>query len=132
MNTAGQEPTHGRTVFVVDDDPYLVRAIADELMQRDCEVHTFSDPLRALGALVDSRADLLLTDLSMPWVDGQHVIASARARQPDLKIVLMSGFARAADIATRSQIRFLQKPIDLDDLCSAVEAALGTNAPATS
>jgi two-component system C4-dicarboxylate transport response regulator DctD len=109
---------------VVDGDPYLVNAIADELSQRGCKVKTFSDPLRALGALVDSRADLLVTDLSMPWVDGQHVIASARARQPDLKILLMSGFARAADIAERTHVRFLQKPIDLDELCEAVDAAL--------
>ncbi len=113
-----------RIVFIVDDDPYLVNAIADELIPRGCMVRTFSDPLRALGALVDARADLLITDLSMPWVDGQHVITSARARQPDLQILLMSGFARAAHIAQQTNVRFLQKPFEIDELCDAVAASL--------
>jgi DNA-binding NtrC family response regulator len=117
------------TIFVVDDDPALTRVLHDELSGRHRLVRVFSDPLRALSALASEHADLLITDLSMPWVDGRDVVAAARHRQPGLKIVLMSGYPRGAQIAACEHIRFLQKPIDLDGLLTTIDEAFdGTSA----
>ena len=112
------------TIVLVDDDPILTEVMAQELTSRHRRVHTFSDPIRALAALAHLHPDLLITDLSMPWVDGKDLVSSARLRQPDLKILLMSGYSRGAEIASSEHIRFLPKPIDLDGLLRAVDEAL--------
>jgi two-component system OmpR family response regulator/two-component system response regulator QseB len=117
------------TIFVLDDDPLLGELMVEGLATRGFSARAFSDPIRALAALSQERADVLLTDLSMPWVDGKDVVCSARSRQPDLQIVLMSGFPRGAEVAALEHVRFLRKPIDLDGLLGAVDDALAARVP---
>jgi FixJ family two-component response regulator len=62
----------------------------------------------------------------MPWIDGKDVIASARQRQPELTIFLVSGYPRAAGIANEAGVRFFSKPVDLDVLREAVQEALSS------
>ena len=113
-----------RTIFVVDDDPDQAEVLAQALSGRGRRVRAFSDPIRALAALTSDGADLLIADLSMPWIDGKDVVASARLRRPELPIFLISAYPRGADIAAESNVPFFAKPVDLDGLRTAVEDAL--------
>src|SRR5438270_288612 len=88
-----------RTIFVVDDDPDQAEILAQALAGRGRRVRAFSDPIRALAALSSEGADLLITDLSMPWIDGKDVVASAHVRRPDLAVFMVSGYPRGAEIA---------------------------------
>ena len=74
-----------KTIVVLDDDPLLAEIVAEELTNRQHLVLAFSDPIRALEALRGFHADLLITDLSMPWIDGTDVFAVARHYQPDFQ-----------------------------------------------
>lgn len=113
-----------RTIFVLDDDPDQAELLAQALAGRGRRVRAFSDPIRALAALSVDGADLLLADLSMPWIDGKDVVASAHLRRPDLPIFLVSGYARGADIAAAEGLQFFAKPVDLDALRNAVDTVL--------
>lgn len=113
-----------RTIFVVDDDPDQAEVLAQALSGRGRRVRAFSDPIRALAALTSEGADLLIADLSMPWIDGKDVVASAHLRRPDLPIFLVSAYPRGAEIAAESGVLFFAKPVDLDRLRASVEAAL--------
>ncbi len=113
-----------KIVFVVDDDPDQADIMVQMLLAPDRQVRAFSDPLRALQALANEPADLLIADLSMPWIDGKDVITTARHHRPSLAIFLVSGYARGAEIAEEAGIRFFQKPVDIHVLRSAVEAVL--------
>jgi DNA-binding NtrC family response regulator len=77
--------------------------------------------LAALGA---ETVDLLVADLSMPWIDGKDVVSSAHVRRPDLPVILVSGYARGAEIAAEEGVPFFPKPVDLQALRRAVEDAL--------
>src|SRR6188474_2445583 len=88
-----------KTIFVVDDDPDQAEVLAQALSARGRRVRAFSDPIRALAALTSEGADLLIADLSMPWIDGKDVVASAHLRRPDLPIFLVSAYPRGAEIA---------------------------------
>src|ERR1700753_1365998 len=70
------------TLFVLDDDPEQAELMAQALTGRGRRVRAFSDPIRALAALSLDGADLLIADLSMPWIDGKDVVASSRIRKP--------------------------------------------------
>jgi DNA-binding NtrC family response regulator len=111
-------------IFVLDDDPEQAELMAQALSGRGRRVRAFSDPIRALAALSSDGADLLIADLSMPWIDGKDVVASAHLRRPDLKIVMVSGYPRGAEIAAEEGVPFFAKPIDLDSFRAAVDAAL--------
>jgi DNA-binding NtrC family response regulator len=110
-----------RTVFVVDDDPDQAEILAQALSARGRRVRAFSDPIRALAALSGGGADLLIADLSMPWIDGKDVVASAHLRQPDLPVFLISAYPRGAEIAAAAGVPFFGKPLDLDRLREAVD-----------
>lgn len=113
-----------KTIFVLDDDPDQAETMAQALAGRGRRVRAFSDPIRALAALSSEGADLLIADLSMPWIDGKDVVASAHLRRPDLPVFLVSGYARGAEIAAEEGVPFFAKPIDLDALRTAVDRAL--------
>ncbi len=117
-----------RTIFVLDDDPDQAEAMAQALAARGRRVRAFSDPIRALAALTSEGADLLIADLSMPWIDGKDVVASAHLRRPELKVFLVSGYARGAEIAAEQGVPFFGKPIDLKELRSAVDRSLDESA----
>ena len=112
------------TIFVLDDDPAQADMTAQALSGQHHRIRTFYDPLKALAALSDDRPDLFITDLSMPWIDGRDVVESARVRQPDLQILLLSAFQRGAEVAAAKQIDFLRKPVELGHLLAAVNHAL--------
>lgn len=113
-----------KTIFVVDDDSDAAEVLAQALAGPQRRVRAFSDPIRALAAITSEGADLLIADLAMPWIDGKDVLASARLRRPDLSIMLVSGMPGAADIAAREGVDFFAKPVNLDQLRSAVETTL--------
>lgn len=113
-----------KTIFVLDDDPEQAELMAQALTGRGRRVRAFSDPIRALAALTGEGADLLIADLSMPWIDGKDVVVSARLRQPQLPIFLVSGYPRGAEIAAEEGVPFFAKPIDLARFRAAVDAAL--------
>jgi DNA-binding NtrC family response regulator len=113
-----------KTIFVIDDDPDQAELLARALSRPDRDVRAFSDPIRALGALTQERAHLLVADLSMPWIDGAQMIATAREQAPDLAIVLVSGYARGASVAAEAGLRFFAKPINLAELGRTVDAML--------
>jgi DNA-binding NtrC family response regulator len=121
----GTKEVRVRTIFVLDDDPDQAEVLAQALSGADRRVRAFSDPIRALAALGEERADLLIADLSMPWIDGKDVMASAIKKQPDLAIFLVSGYPRGTEIAALTGVPFFPKPLDLDRLRDAVEELLG-------
>ena len=76
-----------------------------------------------MTALDDGPYDLLLTDIVMPGADGIEVAREAGARQPDLRIMFITGFAAVALSAaqTAPTAKVLSKPVHLRDLVAEVE-----------
>jgi two-component system cell cycle response regulator CpdR len=72
---------------------------------------------------LDDRWDLLLTDIVMPGMDGIEVARLAAARQPDMRIMFITGFAAVSLRASREKptARVLSKPFHLRDLVLEVE-----------
>ena len=73
--------------------------------------------------LLERRGDvgMIITDVRMPGMSGLELAERARARDPALKIILISGYFMPQPIAAR----FLKKPFHMHELASAVRAELG-------
>jgi CheY-like chemotaxis protein len=69
--------------------------------------------------------DLLLTDFSMPEMNGVALAHEARKRRPRLPVVVLTGYAsEAADAVGEADFTLLRKPIDSDALIGRVSAMI--------
>jgi signal transduction histidine kinase/ActR/RegA family two-component response regulator len=113
-------------VLMVDDDNMVREALAGELEDRGFHVTTASDGLGAL-ALVDGgeAMDVLVTDFSMPGMNGLSLIREVRRRRPDAPALLLTGYAEAGAEASLTRVpdrltTLLRKPISGEDLAARV------------
>ncbi len=114
------------TVLVIDDDPDVRQFLCASLDGLGYRVVESADGAQGLVLLDAERPDLLLVDFAMPGMNGAEVATAARARRPDLPIIVASGYADtdALDAAIIGPARMLHKPFSLAELAQAVEAAL--------
>jgi len=114
-------------VLVVDDDNGARLAMRDFLSEEGYEVWLAENGQRALDHIDQQVPELLVTDLEMPEIDGERLIARVRSLHPTLPILVIT--SRLVVDARREAERlgvygFLNKPIDLEMLLGEVMAAL--------
>ena len=78
--------------FIIDDEPGIVQLCERLLTREGFEVDSTSDPVKGVERLTDESFDLLLVDIRMPQMDGFDVIERVRQNQPDIAVVIMTGF----------------------------------------
>ncbi|MFN8590370.1 MAG: response regulator [Thermomicrobiales bacterium] len=112
------------TVLVVDDEPAVREVVASLLEEEGYAVRRARDGLQALEAMNESTIDLVVSDVSMPVLDGPTLVREMRCRGYVGPVVLMSAVYADVDLPG---VRFVPKPFDLDHLLAAVERALATS-----
>jgi CheY-like chemotaxis protein len=116
-----------KTVLVVDDEPGWREMIKFNLDGYGYRVLSASDGMAALDILGREKADLVLTDLKMPGMDGLALIAALRKKAPALPVVLMTGHDDEERMA-KSQPEpppLFKKPFSIDDLNRLVHSFVG-------
>lgn len=115
-------------VLVLDDEPGITLLCKRILTRAGYDVLALTEPRKALDELTQRRFDLLLVDIRMPDVDGFGVIAHAQQAQPDIAVLVMTGFGtvETAIRALRQGVDgLLLKPFEKsDELLTAVRQAL--------
>lgn len=115
------------TVLVVEDEAFLLFAIADELREAGYHVLEASNADQAIRIL-ESRQDIsiLFTDIDMPGsMDGLRLSAAVRDRWPPIKIIITSGKRQPAADAMPSGGVFLPKPYAPAAVAATIEGLLG-------
>ena len=119
------------TILVVDDEPGIALLCVRILEKAGYDVTSETNPSKAIEYLGQNRVDLLLVDIRMPEVDGFDVISRAKRAQPDIAVLVMTGFGtvETAIRALRQGVDgLLLKPFEQgDELVSSVEQALADN-----
>ena len=118
----------GASVLVVDDEPLMRQLVRRTLEAESFHVEEAPDGECALK-LIQARTDpfdLVLTDLSMPLIDGRRVSETVRRYRPTVAILFMSGDPDAVPHIESSDIpaRVLLKPFTSEDLYHAVRDAI--------
>lgn len=110
------------TVLLVDDDPGVRFALTEVLSDRGYRVVCASSGAQALGAL--DGIDVVVTDLSMPGMDGLELTSRITARLPDLPVILLTahGSEQLMRIASNhGACGCLSKPFDIDEIARVIE-----------
>ena len=112
---------------MVDDDVFLLRAVADLLEEEGYDVHTASNGFSALRQAVELRPDVILLDLRLPERSGAEVLDELRtnAATRDLAVVVVSGHPDGLSDAQMADIDGLVvKPFDERDLLHSLRRAI--------
>lgn len=113
-------------VFVVDDDPIVVRALERMLRLNDISVETFTSPTAFLERPSYDGVGCLLLDLKMPGLSGLDVQRALSGQGISMPIVFLSAQGDVPSTARAMRegaIDFLEKPIDEAQLLAAIERA---------
>jgi DNA-binding NtrC family response regulator len=117
------------TVLLVEDEGLLLSIIRETLEDQGYNVITARTPEEALAICTGSAPpiDLLLTDVVMPGISGRELAEKMIARQPELRVILMSGYASRVvknQGALPESVRHLEKPVPTSLLLQTIRAAL--------
>src|SRR5512142_272608 len=116
------------SVLVVDDEAGIAALCKRILSRAGYDVTSLTDPRAASEHLQQNRVELLVVDIRMPEVDGFDVISRAQMAQPDLAVLVMTGFGtvETAIRALRQGVDgLLLKPFEkTNELLDAVKQAL--------
>jgi PAS domain S-box-containing protein len=109
------------SVLAVDDDALVLfntTAMLEDLGHTVVECHSGKD---ALAALAKGRFDLVITDQAMPNITGAQLVAEIRKTQPDLPVIVATGYAELPPGAV-DNVRVLNKPFTEHQLEAALRA----------
>jgi CheY-like chemotaxis protein len=119
-------------LLLVDDDAMVREILAAQLQAAGLIVTAYDSGEAALAHLDSGEpVDALISDLSMPRMDGLTVIREAKRRRPHLPAILLTGFPNeatdsASDAGVGGTFSLLRKPISGSDLLEQVAALLQT------
>ncbi len=126
LREAAPVPMAGARVALVEDDPGVRATLAEVLGAAGLEVVGAGSVAEGLG-IADRRVDLLLTDYMLPDGTGLELAHELWRSRPELPVVVVSGYAEAADVAAMvadGRVTFLAKPFSVVRLLDAVRTRL--------
>ncbi|WP_158818513.1 CHASE3 domain-containing protein [Methylocapsa sp. S129] len=117
----------GERILVVEDDASMRRMTVEAIRDLGYAVFESDGAAGALALLADQPITLLLTDIVMPEVNGKKLADEATRRQPDLKVLFMTGYTRNAVVhggVLDAGVQILGKPFTVQQLAAKLRAAL--------
>jgi PAS domain S-box-containing protein len=138
-DTAGEAPApderpviaaeRSASILVIDDEPDVAAVVKDILETINYRVLIEVNPLKGIELFRDRHReiDVVLLDLTMPEMSGKDVMESLRAIDPDVKVIISSGYSETEmqnKIGHAPVSGFIQKPYRVETLVAMIQKAL--------
>ncbi len=129
VRAAGADLTGQGTILLVEDEEGLRTLNARGLISRGYTVLEAGNGVEAMEVLEKrgGDVDLVVSDVVMPEMDGPTLLKEMRKRNPELRIIFVSGYAEDAfqkHLPEHGQFAFLPKPFTLKQLVAAVKETM--------
>ena len=114
-------------IFIVEDDPRLLRALSDLLGNEGYAVESALDGANAVQRAKVEHFDLMLLDVMLPSLGGFEVCQELRQAGVDVPILMLTARGHVDDKITGFKAGaddYLTKPFDMNELCVRVEALI--------
>jgi CheY-like chemotaxis protein len=117
----------GRRILVVDDEPFVCESVKLMLSFDGHRVQTATSGEAALRAFEPGKFDLVITDFSMPEMNGDQLAVALKARAPGQPVIMITAYAEMLQ-GSGNQLKgvdfVISKPFQLDTLREAVSRVL--------
>ena len=118
-------------LLLVDDEPGIREMYGRLLSRAGHRVSVAANGLQALEVLRNDLADVMITDIRMPGMDGLELVRKARAVDPRLKVIIITAHANvdsAIEAVTLGAFGYIRKPFSKQQLADALDRALTVRA----
>jgi two-component system, response regulator RegA len=122
-----------RSMLIVEDDERLKERLARSMEARGFQVMIAGSVFEGLAQIQLSAPKYAVVDLRFEDGCGLDVVAALMQQRPDARAIILTGYgniATAVKAAKLGAIDYLTKPVDADDIVSALQAPLGGKAEA--
>ena len=116
--------TRKKRILLVDDEPAILDSTFAMLKEAKFDVEAFGEAEAALDRLEEFRPDVLITDVSLPSMDGINLATRVRQSFPGCMIILFSGtlVPHLVRFAQLNQYQLVPKPLDSEQLMALLGA----------
>ncbi len=107
-------PENHINILVVDDEPLVRRSLSEFLTLEGYTVSSAGNGREALNMLKDYLADIVITDMKMPELDGIHLLHEIRQNFPATSVVMITGYGsieNAVEAIKQGAFDYITKPI---------------------
>jgi len=114
-------------ILIVDDDKYIAEILTEIVSDKERAVDVCYDGLNAVENIQNNLYDLIIVDLVMPKVGGLDVLKYAKRANPDVLVIIITGYASLETAVTAVQegaYDYIRKPCKLDAIRILVENAI--------
>ncbi len=119
-----------KTIFIVDDEPTVLKAISETLKSSGYKPKSFTNALDCIESLYLEKCNVIITDVNMPGVDGIELLTQAKQIAPWVPVVVITGYGdipMAVNAVKKGAMDFIEKPLERDTLLAIVEKAILQN-----
>lgn len=122
-------PMGTESILFVDDERSMVKLGKNRLERMGYRVSAYTDPLEAIDAFErrPTQFDLVVSDLAMPKINGDKLIQKLKAKRPDVKAIICTGYSEKFDAAKANQMgadAFIMKPFEKNELARTIRGVL--------
>lgn len=111
-------------IFVIDDERILRVTIADELRDAGYTTYEFANAQAALLSMQTIKADIVITDLKMPQIDGLQFLKKIKEINSDIAVIVMTAYA-TVDTAVKAMklgaFDYITKPFQTDEILLIID-----------
>lgn len=126
-----------KKILLVDDEETLRWALQNTLLDDGYDVEETNDSIEALELAKKRKYDLVISDLTMPFMNGVQLIAEIKKANPSIRAIIMTGYGSTEAVieAMHTGVSdFITKPFKLEHMKKVIRKVLsegentGTNA----
>ncbi len=123
----GSDALPSPTILIVDDSPDVLMGLGSILRQRYSRVLQASSAVEALSLMAAMPVDLLISDISMPDMDGLALLSRVKETSPRTMVIMITGYGSvesAVEAMKRGAHHYVAKPFRAEEILIQVERAL--------
>jgi DNA-binding NtrC family response regulator len=113
-------------ILILDDEPLVGWRLKPILQKGGYLVEIFVKPKEALARMQEKKFDIVVTDIRMEELDGLQVLENVRAKSPETKVIMITGYATleaAREAVTKGAFDFIAKPFRIGTIRNVIMKA---------
>ena len=122
-------PTGNEKILLVDDEPSILKLTQKRLEMQGYQVAAINDPVEALELFRSQpdRFDLVITDMTMPYMTGDKLTRAILSVCPEMPVILCSGYSDRIDDHKSAMLgvrKYIEKPLNMSDFMLSIRNVL--------